>query len=283
MNEKKETWIYNIHCPDAPGVVAKVAGLVYEVVGMIRESKEFNNSDSLEFFMRVQFDIDEMTDEIKEKFAKLSKELKGEYGLYDANKKLNTIIMVSKEAHCLNGLLFRHRAGVLNIDIKAIVGNHDDLKELAEFYGIPFHHIPVTKETKKEAEQDLRGLVKEYEADLVILARYMQILSEELCEDMHGNIINIHHSFLPSFKGARPYKQAHDRGVKMIGATAHYVTSDLDEGPIIEQEVLRVDHNADVKKLMELGRDTEVLALSQAVLLHAEHRVLLDGHRTVVF
>jgi len=194
-----------------------------------------------------------------------------------------TVIMVSKEAHCLNDLLFRQRAGGLPIDVVAVVGNHPDLAELATFYGVPFHHVPVTRETKPEAEAELLRIVESTGAELVVLARYMQILSDELCARLAGHVINIHHSFLPSFKGARPYHQAFERGVKLIGATSHYVTGDLDEGPIIEQEVERVDHTRTPAELVALGQDVERRTLARAVRWHAEHRVLLDGLRTVVF
>ncbi len=205
------------------------------------------------------------------------------WGLHEAGKPMRTVVLVSKAAHCINDLLVRERAGTLPVDIVAVVGNHDDLRDLAEFYGKPFHHIPVTADTKAAAEAQLMELVRDLDAELVVLARYMQILSPELCDQLAGRAINIHHSFLPSFKGARPYFQAHDRGVKLIGATAHYVTSDLDEGPIIEQDVDRVDHTDTPATLTASGADVERRALGRAVKWHAEHRVLLDGHRTVVF
>jgi formyltetrahydrofolate deformylase len=196
---------------------------------------------------------------------------------------MRTVVMVSKAAHCVNDLLFRERAGTLPIDIVAVVGNHETLRDLAEFYGKRFIHIPVTADTKADAEASLLELTEELEAELVVLARYMQILSPDLSQALHGRAINIHHSFLPSFKGARPYFQAHDRGVKLIGATAHYVTADLDEGPIIEQDVERVDHTHTPDTLTAIGADVERRALARAVRWHAEHRVLLDGHRTIVF
>jgi formyltetrahydrofolate deformylase len=193
------------------------------------------------------------------------------------------LIMVSKFGHCLNDLLFRHSVGGLSIDIAAIVSNHRDFEPLAATYAIPFHHIPVTPETKTDAEAQLLRMIDEQSIDLVVLARYMQVLSNDLCKQLEGRAINIHHSFLPSFKGAKPYHQAHARGVKLIGATAHYVTADLDEGPIIEQEVARVDHSVDTEQLVAAGRDVECQALARAVKWHSENRVLLNGHRTVVF
>ena len=191
--------------------------------------------------------------------------------------------MVSRGGHCLSDLLFRARSGTLPVDVPAVVGNHEDLRGIAEFYGVPFHHVPVTPQTRDDAESRLLDLVKTLDVELVVLARYMQVLSDAVCRQLPGRIVNIHHSFLPSFKGARPYHQAHDRGVKLVGATAHYVTPDLDEGPIIEQDVVRVDHTMTPEALAAAGRDVETLVLARAVRWHAEHRVLLNGHRTVVF
>jgi formyltetrahydrofolate deformylase len=191
--------------------------------------------------------------------------------------------MVSKLGHCLNDLIFRWRAGSLGAELVAVVSNHEDLRPMAEAAGLPFHHVPVTQATKRQAEERLLELVDEHRADLVVLARYMQVLSDELCEALHGRAINIHHSFLPGFKGAKPYHQAFDRGVKLVGATAHYVTPELDEGPIIEQEVIRIDHTFDARALATVGQDAEALALSRAVRWHSERRVLLNGHSTVVF
>jgi formyltetrahydrofolate deformylase len=206
-----------------------------------------------------------------------------DFELFDAHAPYRTLIMVSKHLHCLNDLLFRTSTGALHIEIPAIVSNHTDAARLAETYGIPFHHVPVTPETKPEAERELMRLVKEHDVHLVVLARYMQVLSDSLCRELSGHAINIHHSFLPSFKGAKPYHQAYDRGVKLVGATAHYVTSDLDEGPIIEQDVTRVDHTHDQDALVAAGRDVEAQVLSRAVRWHSQSRVILNGHRTVVF
>jgi formyltetrahydrofolate deformylase len=206
-----------------------------------------------------------------------------EWQLHVAGTPVRTLILASKAAHCLNDLLFLQRSGTLPIDIPAIVSNHRELEDLAAFYGIPFHHVPVTADTKAQAEDTLRGIMADQGVELVVLARYMQVLSDGLCTELTGRAINIHHSFLPSFKGARPYHQAHARGVKIIGATAHYVTAALDEGPIIEQEVIRVDHARSAEQLVAMGRSVEGRTLAQAVQWHAEHRVLLDGNRTVVF
>ena len=203
--------------------------------------------------------------------------------LYSASEPMRTVIFVSREGHCLNDLLFRWKSGLLPIDIRAIISNHRDFYQLAASYNIPFHHLPMTKDNKAEVEAKQFEIIKSEAADLVVLARYMQILSDDLCRKLAGRAINIHHSFLPSFKGARPYYQAHDRGVKLIGATAHYVTADLDEGPIIEQDVARVDHACTVEDLTTLGRDTESQVLARAVKWHSEHRVLMNGHKTVIF
>jgi formyltetrahydrofolate deformylase len=196
---------------------------------------------------------------------------------------MRTVLMVSREGHCLNDLLFRWKSGLLKLDIRAIVGNHRELASLADSYQVPFHHIPVTAATKAEAEARQYEVIQSEGAELVVLARYMQILSDEMCQNLAGRAINIHHSFLPSFKGAKPYHQAHARGVKLIGATAHYVTSDLDEGPIIEQDVARVEHSRTVEDLTAMGRDTESQVLARALKWHSEHRVLLNGHKTVIF
>ncbi|MFT4148173.1 MAG: formyltetrahydrofolate deformylase [Micrococcaceae bacterium] len=280
---KNSSWILTLQCPDRVGLVHRATGIISDSQGTVTELRQFNNTDNSKFFMRIEFTTPATEKDLRAQFDKLAKDIDAQWALYPADTKVKTLVMVSKDAHCLNDLLFRHRSGQLPLEIPAIASNHNDLEPLAKFYGIPFYHIPITAETKAEAEKTLRDLVSQHNVELVVLARYMQILSEELCEDMQGNIINIHHSFLPSFKGARPYKQAYDRGVKMIGATAHYVTSDLDEGPIIAQDAQSVDHNASVERLMELGRDTEALTLSRAVKLHAERRILLDGHRTIVF
>jgi formyltetrahydrofolate deformylase len=206
-----------------------------------------------------------------------------DWQIHLADERMRIVLMVSRFGHCLNDLLFRSRTGALPVEIAAVVSNHTDFAELVASYGIPFHHIPVTKDTKAAAEARLLELVEQENVELVVLARYMQVLSDDLCKQLSGRIINIHHSFLPSFKGAKPYHQAHARGVKLIGATAHYVTADLDEGPIIEQEVERVGHGVTPEQLVAVGRDVECQALARAVKWHAEHRILLNGRRTVVF
>ena len=234
--------------------------------------------------MRVRFACGQLTqDDLRAQVRLFAEPFAMDWKLYAADQPLRAVIMVSKEGHCLNDLLFRWKSGLLPLDIRAIVSNHREFYQLAAGYNVPFHHIPVTAATKAQAEARQYEVIESEGAELVVLARYMQILSDDLCRKLSGRAINIHHSFLPSFKGAKPYYQAHDRGVKLIGATAHYVTADLDEGPIIEQDVARVDHGYTVEDLTATGRDTESMVLARAVKWHSEHRVLINGHKTVIF
>ncbi|MEP7764780.1 formyltetrahydrofolate deformylase [Sanguibacter sp. 25GB23B1] len=276
-------WVLTLSCPDRPGIVHAVAGLLAEHGGNITESQQFGDPDTNLFFMRVQVESAASREELAGALEELASTFAMSWTLDVVGRPVRTLVMVSKAAHCLNDLLFRQRTEGLPIDVVAVAGNHRDLEALTEFYGKDFHHIPVTRETKAEAEAALLELVRELDVELVVLARYMQVLSDDLCRELEGQVINIHHSFLPSFKGAKPYHQAHDRGVKLIGATSHFVTGDLDEGPIIEQDVERVDHTRKVEDLVALGQDVERRVLSRAVRWHAEHRVVLNGHRTVVF
>ncbi|MFC8800165.1 formyltetrahydrofolate deformylase [Promicromonospora sp. NPDC057138] len=276
-------WILTLSCPDQPGIVHAVAGMLAEHGGNITESQQFGDPTSGLFFMRVQVESTASRDELTAAMTQVAGQFEMTWTLDVVGRRIRTLVMVSKAAHCLVDLLYRERSQRMPIDVVGVVGNHRDLEDIATFYGKPFHHVPVTKDTKAEAEATLRGLVKELDVEVVVLARYMQILSDELCRDLSGQIINIHHSFLPSFKGAGPYRQAHERGVKIIGATSHYVTGDLDEGPIIEQDVERVDHSRTVEDLVGIGEDVERRTLARAVRWHAERRVLLDGRRTVVF
>lgn len=276
-------WVVTLACPDRPGIVAAVAGAIANLDGNITESQQFDDPVKNRFFMRVQFEAHAAREQLLEALGTVAEQFSMDWHLDIVKRPVRTIIMVSKAAHCLVDLLFRQHSQRLPIDVVAVVSNHRDLEHLADFYNVPFHHVPVTRDTKDAAEARLRELVSELDTELIVLARYMQILSDSLCSDYAGRIINIHHSFLPSFKGARPYHQAYDRGVKLIGATAHYVTADLDEGPIIEQDVERVDHAHAVEEMVSLGEDVERRALARAVQWHAEHRVLLDGHRTIVF
>ena len=275
--------VLSLSCPDRPGIVHAVSGVLARRGGNITESKQFGDEDSGLFFMRVQVMTTVPREELEKDLAELAETYTMTWSLDEVGRPLRTLIMVSKEGHCLTDLLFRARSQGLPIDVVGVVGNHEDLRPVAEFYGAPFTCIPVTRETKEAAEAELLRLVGELDVELVVLARYMQILSPALCERLHGGVINIHHSFLPSFKGANPYRQAHQRGVKLIGATAHYVTADLDEGPIIEQDVTRATHEDTVATLRAKGQDVERRVLAQAVRWHAEHRVLLNGQRTVVF
>ena len=275
--------VLSLSCPDRPGIVHAVSGALARRGGNITESKQFGDEDSGLFFMRVQAMTTVPREELEKDIAELAETYTMTWSLDEVGRPLRTLVMVSREGHCLTDLLFRARSQGLPIDVVGVVGNHEDLRPVAEFYGAPFTCIPVTRQTKEAAEAELLRLVGELDVELVVLARYMQILSPALCERLHGGVINIHHSFLPSFKGANPYRQAHQRGVKLIGATAHYVTADLDEGPIIEQDVTRAAHEDTVASLRAKGQDVERRVLAQAVRWHAEHRVLLNGQRTVVF
>lgn len=280
-------WILRVTCPDATGIVHAVTGALASLGANITESQQFSSPDSQQFFLRLQFvtAVGPGTDahSLEASLAEVARRFDMTVSLQPAEKKTKTLVLVSKAAHCLNTLLFQQSSGQLPIDIVGVAGNHDSLRSLAEFHGHDFHHIPITKETKDRAEAELSRLVDDLDVELIVLARYMQILSPDLCARLEGRVINIHHSFLPSFKGAKPYHQAHARGVKIIGATAHYVTPDLDEGPIIEQDVARVDHNRNIADFVQRGQDVEAAVLARAVRWHAEGRVLMDGHRTVVF
>ena len=276
-----------LSCKDAPGIVHAVSGMLVDERCTIVESHQFDSPTSGMFYMRVEFGhVDGAPLDFGRlcgAFEPIAQRFQMNWRMADAAERQRVLIMVSQYAHCLNDLLFRNSVGELNLDVVAVVSNHPTLQSTADFYGVPFKHIPVTRETKPEAEAALLDIVREERVDLVVLARYMQILSNDLCVALAGRAINIHHSMLPSFKGARPYHQAHARGVKFIGATAHYVTADLDEGPIIEQDIARVDHTLSPDQLVAVGRDVEAQVLARAVRWHSQTRVLLNGHRTVVF
>ena len=280
----QDTHILTLSCPDQRGVVHAVSGFLLERGGNIEEAAQYNDHDTGLFFMRVQFAGGGLgADALRAQIPALAERFAMRWQLHEAAQPMRTVIFVSREGHCLNDLLFRWKSGLLPLDIRAIVSNHRDFYQLAASYNVPFHHIPMTAATRAQAEAKQLEVIRSEGAELVVLARYMQILSNDLCRELSGKAINIHHSFLPSFKGAKPYYQAHDRGVKLIGATAHYVTADLDEGPIIEQDVARVDHTDTVEDLTARGRDTESQVLARAVKWHSEHRVLQNGHKTVVF
>ena len=278
------TYILTLSCPDQRGIVHAVSGFLLEHGGNIEEAAQYNDHDTGLFFMRVQFACaDAGAEALREQIGTLAARFDMRWQLHEAAQAMRTVIFVSKEGHCLNDLLFRWKSGLRPLDIRAIVSNHRDFYQLAASYNVPFHHIAVNKANKAQAEERQLEIIDGEGAELVVLARYMQVLSDAMCQRLAGRAINIHHSFLPSFKGAKPYYQAHDRGVKLIGATAHYVTADLDEGPIIEQDVARVDHSLTVEDLTAIGRDTESQVLARAVKWHGEHRVLVNGQRTVVF
>ena len=277
-------YILTLSCPDRTGIVHAVSGFLLERGGNIEEAAQYNDPATGLFFMRVQFACDPVNEaDLRTQLVSFAAPLQMTWNLHSTTQPMRTVILVSKEGHCLNDLLFRWKSGLLPIDIRAIVSNHRDFYQLAASYNVPFHHIPVTAANKAEAEAKQYEIIQSEGAELVVLARYMQILSDDLCRKLAGRAINIHHSFLPSFKGAKPYYQAHERGVKLIGATAHYVTAALDEGPIIEQDVARVDHSKTVEDLTAQGRDTESQVLARAVKWHSEHRVLINGHKTVIF
>ncbi|MEY4255908.1 MAG: hypothetical protein RLZZ141_1135 [Pseudomonadota bacterium] len=283
----KDQFILILKCPDRKGVVAAVSGFLADNDASILESNHFNERMTDQFYMRTVFrqDGDGMPpiEDLRKGFDLIARRFNMEWDLFDANIKPKVLIAVSKFGHCLYDLLHRWRSGILPVDIVGVVSNHDDMRSFVEWSGIPYFHLPVTKDTKDQQEAAFLGLVKDLDVDLVVLARYMQILSPDLCRALSGRCINIHHSFLPSFKGAKPYHQAFERGVKIIGATAHYVTTDLDEGPIIEQGVQRVDHGDTPDDLVEIGRDVECNVLARAVLWHVERRIVVNGRKTVVF
>ncbi|MGH3328584.1 MAG: formyltetrahydrofolate deformylase [Streptomycetales bacterium] len=284
--EEPKEYVLTLSCPDRRGIVHGVSRYLLEMGCNILDSQQFGDRDSTLFFMRVHVAAEEpgvTLAMLRAGFEAVAGSFGMRWAIHDRDDRMRALILVSRHGHCLNDLLFRHRGGALGVDVVAVASNHPDLGEMAAWHGVPYHHMPVTPQTRATQEAQLLGLVDERRVDLVVLARYMQVLSDELCKRLDGRVINIHHSFLPSFKGAKPYHQAHARGVKIVGATAHYVTADLDEGPIIEQEVARVDHAMDPEELAAVGRDLESQVLARAVTWHAQHRVLLNGTRTVVF
>jgi len=277
-------WILTLVCEDRPGIVHAVSGAIVEAAGNITESQQFSSDDTGRFFMRLQVESAATREAFEAALLPVTERYRMRWQLDVVGRPLRTLVLVSKAGHCLNDLLYRERAEQLAVDLPLVMSNHDELASLASFYDVPFETHPVTSPGQKLAfEQRVLEVVEEHDIELVVLARYMQILSPELCRALGGRIINIHHSFLPGFKGANPYKQAHARGVKLIGATAHFVTSDLDEGPIIEQNVVRVDHSRSWQELVAIGQDEESRTLTQAVKWFSEHRVLLDGARTIIF
>ena len=284
--ETGREFVLTVSCADRRGIVHAVSGVMLDLSMTILDSQQFADLRAGEFHLRMHLLREGPplpVGALDDAMAGVATEFAMTYAAHDLSQRRRVLVMVSQQGHCLNDLLFRVESGSLPIEVPAIVSNHEDFLALAQWHGIPFHHVPVTRDTKPAAEAELRRLVEHYSADTVALARYMQILSSELCADFPGRIINIHHSLLPSFKGAKPYTQAHDRGVKVIGATAHYVTADLDEGPIIEQDFRRVDHRMSPAELASVGQELEAMAFARALRWHAEHRVVLRGRRTIVF
>jgi formyltetrahydrofolate deformylase len=277
-------WILTLVCKDRPGIVHAVSGAIVEAAGNITESQQFSSDDTGRFFMRLQVESRASRSVFEAALAPITKKYGMTWELDVVGRPLRTLVLVSTAGHCLNDLLYRQRTGQLAVDFPLVMSNHKDLAGLAAFYDLPFESHAVTSPGQKLSFEDrVLEVVEQHDIELVVLARYMQVLSPELCAALSGRIINIHHSFLPGFKGANPYKQAHARGVKLIGATAHFVTSDLDEGPIIEQNVVRVDHSRSPSALVAIGQDEESRTLTQAVKWFAEDRVLLDGARTIIF
>ena len=275
--------VLTLSCPDRPGIVHAVSGFLAERNCNILDSQQYGSPRTSTFFLRVHVDSPVAAPDAREQFAATADAFGMTWQMHAAEEQQRVLVLVSRMGHCLNDLLYRWRSGYLPGVVAAVASNHNDLQSLTASYDVPFHHLPVTAETRDEQEGQVLGLVESLDVDLVVLARYMQVLSPRLCDALPGRIINIHHSFLPSFRGGRPYDQAYEHGVKLIGATAHYVTAELDEGPIIEQEVARVGHAHEPEQLAAVGRDLECVALARAVRWHLEHRVLLDGQRTVVF
>jgi formyltetrahydrofolate deformylase len=280
-----QDYILTLSCPDRMGIVHTVSSWLLTRHGNIIHAQQFGDTDTERFFLRVHFSLPEAApvETLEADFASVAERFDMQFQFHDTRRKARLLVLVSRQGHCLNDLLFRVQSGQMPAEIAGVVSNHPDFRSLAQAHGLPFHHLPVSPDTRADQERQILELVDRERVDLVVLARYMQILSSGLCRALAGRAINIHHSFLPSFKGARPYYQAHARGVKIIGATAHYVTEDLDEGPIIEQDIERVDHAMGPQDLTRIGSDIESVVLSRAVRWHVEHRILLNGRRTVVF
>ena len=284
MSSSPSHFVVTFVCDDKPGIVHAVSGAIVQAQGNITESQQFSSEDTGRFFMRLQVETTADYETFQNALAPVIERYAMTAEINTVGRPLRTLVLASTSGHCLTDLLVRQRDGHLTIEIPQVLSNHDTLKPVADFYGVPFRSLAITDAPSKKAfESEVLALVEEHDIELVVLARYMQVLSPELCQALQGRIINIHHSFLPGFKGANPYRQAHERGVKLIGATAHFVTTELDEGPIIEQNVVRVDHSQSPEELRALGQDEESRTLTQAVRWFAEHRILLDGVRTIIF
>lgn len=280
-------YVLTVSCPEANGIVRAVSDFLFQRGATISEAAQHRDPVIDRFFMRVEFEEQEVdlpsVEKLNEDFAELASHFEMKWEFFDLRHKPRLLLAVSRHGHCLVDILHRWSSGVLPADVVGVVSNHDDMRDMTEWYGLPYYHLPVTADTKAEQEGKILDIIAEKQVDVLGLARYMQILSPRLCEAMAGRAINIHHSFLPGFKGANPYRQAYMRGVKIIGATAHYVTTDLDEGPIIEQSVERIDHNFDIDELVQIGRDAECAAFARALKWHCEHRIIINGNKTVVF
>lgn len=286
MSDDQQRYILTANSRDIPGVIAGISGTLFELNANVTEAAQFGDDGSNRFFLRIAFSVIDGTAALatlEEKLSAMKEHFDIDWAVHDAAERPRIMLAVSRQGHCLNDLLYRWETGALSADVVAVVSNHDDMRRKTESFGVPYYHLPVTSDTKPAQEAQILHLMSEHGVDLLVLARYMQILSGDLCHALAGRAINIHHSFLPSFKGAKPYHQAFDRGVKIIGATAHYVTSDLDEGPIIEQDVQRVEHFHRAEELVRRGTDVECQVLARAVNWHCEHRVLLNEHKTIVF
>lgn len=285
MTSPDSRFVLCFSCPDQPGIIAAISGFFFTRQCDIREAAQFGDTDTQMFFARMEFAAPPGIDlaELERYFSPLAERFALDYQLHDMRHRLRTLIACSRQNHCVTDLLHRWHSGLLHTDIVGVVSNHEDMRRLAEWHGLPFFYLPVEPDNKPQQEASLLQLMQDQKVDLLVLARYMQILSDDLCGALHGRCINIHHSFLPSFKGARPYHRAHERGVKLIGATAHFVTTDLDEGPIIEQDVVRVNHATSAQEMVNMGREVEARVLARAVRWHVEHRLHLNGPRTIVF
>lgn len=286
-NQHPHQYVLTVSCPEANGIVRAVSDFLYQRGATISEAAQHRDPVIDRFFMRVEFEEQEVdlpsVEKLDEDFAALAQQFDMQWEFFDLRHKPRMLLAVSRHGHCLVDVLHRWSSGVLPAEVVGVVSNHDDMRDITEWYGLPYYHLPVTADTKAEQESQILSVIEKQQVDVLALARYMQILSPRLCEAMAGRAINIHHSFLPGFKGANPYRQAYMRGVKIIGATAHYVTTDLDEGPIIEQSVERIDHNFDIEELVQIGRDAECAAFARALKWHCEHRIIINGNKTVVF
>lgn len=282
---RTQHFVLCFRCPDKPGIIAAVSSFLFEQGCDIRDAAQYGDPDTCNFFVRIQLAAPAELDcaELDARIQPLVQSQQLDYTLHDMQRRMRTLIAVSRQGHCLNDLLHRWHCGLLHTDIAGVVSNHEDFRRLTEWYGLPFHYLPINEGGKAQQEQKLLDLITRDNVDLLVLARYMQVLSEDLCEKLQGACINIHHSFLPSFKGAKPYHRAHERGVKLIGATAHFVTPDLDEGPIIEQDVVRVNHTHSAEDMVNMGREVEARVLANAVGWYVEHRIMLNGQKTIVF